>query len=139
MNVKFLATATSPQNYTITGETINDIDLSIIEHGGQFIGDETTQSAGIVHAERDAQGELWVKLSQATQGYMIPVPSSDWTENDWMDAADYQPDTCYVNATSIPAGTGHTLEWVVKTMQTPSGEIRQEGWTVMPVDQGEPE
>lgn len=139
MMLRFMPTGWAPQNYTITGETINTVDLSVIEHGGQWIGDEATQAAGIVHAERDADGELWVTLSQATLGYQIPVPSSDWREGDWMDADDYEPDTCYVVPTSIPEGVVHELAWITRTMQTPSGEISDSGWTVLPVVEEEDE
>lgn len=64
MQLRFKATS-STFSYTISGETINGIDLSPLEHGGQFVGNDDTKAAGIRHAERDSSGELWVTLQQA--------------------------------------------------------------------------
>lgn len=88
MKLKFLATGNAP-NYIISGETINGIDLSIVEHGGEFIGSEETRQAGIRNAERDETGELWVTLCQQ-------VGPGHWTEGEWLDAEDYDPNAIYV-------------------------------------------
>jgi len=64
MQIRFDATYTD-FGYTINGETINAIDLSQLDHGDQFVGDDETNAVGIRHAERDANGVLWVTLQQA--------------------------------------------------------------------------
>jgi len=89
MKIKFLATGTAPDTYTITGETVNGIDLSIVEHGGKFLGSDVTRAAGIRDAVRDEHGELWVTLCQQ-------VGPGHWTESDWFDAKDYAPEAIYV-------------------------------------------
>ena len=133
MHIKFKATS-NPTAYTIEGEKINGIDLSLLEHGDQFIGNDETKAAGIRHAERDSQGELWVTLQQAppvtrisfkVEGRKAPITlrpeqveregdelvvgderwtilrtiehrGGDWTESEWIDAADYDADVLYI-------------------------------------------
>ena len=87
MKIKFLATGNAPI-YSIQGETINDIDLSPLEYGGEFIGDDDTRAAGIRDAERDASGVLHVTLCQA-------VGPGHWTTSDWIDASVYDPNAIY--------------------------------------------
>ena len=89
MKIRFLATGSSPNVYSIQDGTINNIDLSPLEHGGKFIGDDETQAAGIRDAERDESGELWVTLCQA-------VGPGHWVESDWIDASAYDPNAIYV-------------------------------------------
>lgn len=89
MKVKFLATGTAPDMYTISGEIVNGIDLSIIEHGGKFIGSDDTRAAGIRNAERDENNELWVTLKQE-------VGAGHWREGEWIEAGDYDPEVVYV-------------------------------------------
>lgn len=103
MKVKFLATGTAPTYYEISGETINGIDLSIIEHGGQFVGNDETKTAGIRNAQRDEHGELWVTLTQE-------VGPGHWTESAWFDADSYAPDTVYVVKLNKPhAGQAYAV------------------------------
>ena len=89
MKVKFKATGIAPIHYEIEGETINGFDLSALEHGDKWQGNDETKAAGIRHAERDEAGELWVTLKQE-------VGAGHWTESAWMDAIDYNPDAVYV-------------------------------------------
>ena len=99
MQIKFLATGRA-FDYTINGETVNGFDLSVIEHGGKFIGSEETREAGIRNAERDEAGELWVTLCQAPPVTKIirgvEMREGDWRESDWIDAANYDPETLYI-------------------------------------------
>jgi len=88
MKIKFKATADAPL-YAIDGEVINGFDLSPLEHGGQFVGSGATGAAGIRDAKRDADGELFVTLKQA-------VGPGHWTESEWMDASQYDPDVIHV-------------------------------------------
>ena len=94
MMIKFLATGSAPI-YSITGESINGIDLSPLEHGGAFVGDDETKAAGIRGAERDASGELWVTLCQA-------VGPGHWMDGDWIDASAYDPDAIHVTYRDRP-------------------------------------
>lgn len=94
MQLNFKAKGTAPESYTISGEIINGLDLSVIQHGGQFIGSETTRQAGIYGAYRDAQGELFVTLGQT-------APPGHWRGNPdlWVDADDYDPEAAYIRRT----------------------------------------
>ena len=89
MRLKFLATGSAPEQCTITNETVNGIDLSVIEHGGEFVGNDATRAAGIRDAVRDDSGTLWVTLCQE-------VGPGHWTESGWIDAEDYDPEAVYV-------------------------------------------
>lgn len=120
MKIKLKATASAPA-YDINGESINGFDLSVIEQGGKFVGNEDTREAGIRDAYRDESGELHVVLKQAPpvtkisyivngkpvtlkpdaeppEGYSKAVEhrGGNWTESDWIDAADYDPGTLYI-------------------------------------------
>lgn len=94
MKIKFLATGNAP-SYEISGETINGLDLSIVEHGGKFVGSDETRAAGIRNAERDSDGELWVTLCQQ-------VGPGHWTESEWLDAEDYDAEEVYVRKLNKP-------------------------------------
>ena len=89
MKLRFLSTGPAPTHYEIDDETINDFDLSALEHGDKWQGNDETEAAGIRHAERDEAGELWVTLKQE-------VGPGHWSESEWIDAADYDPDAVYV-------------------------------------------
>lgn len=95
MKIRFKATGKAAETYSIENETVNGIDLSIIEHGGKFLGDEETKEAGIRYAERDADGILWVTLQQE-------VGPGHWTESDWIEAAEYDPAKIYVKKLDKP-------------------------------------
>lgn len=118
MKIKFKAKGAPQPDYVIIAKTINGIDLSVFPEGGQFIGDETTNAAGIYEVTR-TNGELFVTLAQRGLAYQCPPTngSHDWTESDWIDAADYHPDTCYIIAYAAPLGAEyHRTDdgWTVK-------------------------
>ena len=118
MKLKFKAKGISQPDYTIDNSTINGIDLSQFPEGGQFIGDESTQEAGIYNVIRDESNELIVTLAQRGLGYECPPVngSHDWQESGLIDSANYDPNTCYIAATSKP----NDAEYVKRT----------DGWTV---------
>ena len=99
MKIKFLATG-NPFSYTVSGETINGIDLSIVEHGGKVQITDELREAGIRKVERDESGELWVTLCQAppvTRVFRgVEFREGDWRESDWIDVADYDPEALYI-------------------------------------------
>ncbi|WP_316348470.1 hypothetical protein [Desulfuromonas acetoxidans] len=104
MKLKFLACGTLCPGYSISGETVNGIDLSIFPQGGQFVGNDETFSAGIFSVERDEAGELLVTLAQQTKVYHVPVFSHDWEESNFIDSVLYDPAICYCIPTAMPDG-----------------------------------
>ena len=103
MKIKFLATSKSYQ-CEIENESINGFDLSEIEEGDKFIGNQQTRELGIRDAYRQ-DGELHAILCQAVpvssvftapNGNEIPIQGGNWTESDWIDANEYDPETLYI-------------------------------------------
>ena len=118
MKLKFKAKGITQPDYTINNSIINGIDLSQFPEGGQFIGDESTQAAGIYDVTHNGT-DLVVTLAQRGLGYECsPVNGShDWRESGLIDSTDYDADTCYIIATSKP----DSAEYVK----------RNDGWTVV--------
>lgn len=132
MKIKFIAgnPSFSPEPYAIQGETINGFDLSPLQFGGQFMGDDDTKAAGIRDVYRDEQGELHVTLSQATIASKLNQCKSHWRGSaQEIDASAYDPEACYV----VPAGAAHLIEGKdyikVRDMDC-AGET---GWTIKEV------
>ena len=92
-------------DYTISGGGINGIDLSVFPADATFKGNADTDAAGI-HNQRGLLYEC------------APVNGShDWFgTGEWIDAADYDPDQCYLVATAAPDNASY--------------EKRPDGWTV---------
>lgn len=127
MQLRFKAKGISQPDYQISGETINGLDLLVFPEGGKFIGDDTTQAAGIYDVTRE-NGELFVTLAQNGVGYECrPTNGShDWGESDWIDAATFDNATCYIVASSAPPDAEYVK--------------RDGGWTVaLPETEGEVE
>ena len=99
MKTKFLA-KNKPYNYSISGETINGFDFSVVEHGGKVTITNELREAGIRGVERDENGELFVTLCQAPPVTKVirgvEMREGDWRESDWIDAADYNAETLYI-------------------------------------------
>ena len=114
MKIKFKATSNAPE-YEIQGETINGFDLSPLEHGGEFIGNEQTKEAGIRDAYRDEQGELHVTLKQSVIASQYPERRADWRGGDTeIDAEDYEQGKCYVTPTGVSdleEGKDYEIVW----------------------------
>jgi len=114
MKIKFKATSTAPE-YDIQGETINGIDLSPIEHGGEFVGNEQTNDAGIRDAYRDEQDELHVTLKQSVIASQYPNRRADWRGGDAeIDSEDYEQGKCYVTPTGVSdleEGKDYEIVW----------------------------
>lgn len=119
MKLRFLAAPFQPLTYAISGTVINGFDLSIMPEDAEFLGSEDLRSAGIVNVEW-INSELCVTLAQKGTTYECqPVSGShDWRgTGEWVDAADYDPDHCYIVATSAPEGAEYVK--------------RENGWTVV--------
>ncbi|NWO06878.1 MAG: hypothetical protein HLX50_14635 [Alteromonadaceae bacterium] len=108
MKVKFLAKDKAP-DYQISGETINELDLSIIEHGGQFVQNETTRENGIFAAERTESGELYVTLAQDCCASRWGKPAH-WRESDYIDPETYDSGQCYIVPTNFASDDPETFE-----------------------------
>ena len=105
-------------DYTISGDVINGIDLSVFPADATFKGNADTDAAGIHNVER-IDGELRVTLGQCGLLYeCAPVNGShDWFgTGEWIDAADYDNEHCYIVATAAPENASY--------------EKRDDGWTV---------
>lgn len=101
MKLLFLAGA-GPASYEVSGAVIDGIDFSVFTEGSKFVGNEETRAAHIYGAEW-VNGELLVTLAQPTDNYQMPVYSHDWTEGEPIDAAEYDPQGRYVQATNPQA------------------------------------
>ena len=114
MKLKFKATSTAPE-YDIQGETINGFDLSPLQSGGAFVGNEQTTEAGIRDAYRDEQGELHVTLKQSVIASQYPNRRADWRGgNTEIDVEDYEQGKCYVTPTGVSdleEGKDYEIVW----------------------------
>ena len=114
MKIKFKATSNAPE-YDIQGETINGLDLSPLEHGGEFVGNEQTKEAGIRDAYIDEQGEIHVTLEQSVIASQYPNRRSDWRGlGIEIDAEDFEQGKCYVTPTGVSdleEGKDYEIVW----------------------------
>lgn len=104
MKLKFLAKGQPQPEYSISGTTINGVDLSAFPQCGKFILTDEMREKGIYNVDHD--GELIVTLGQRGLAYeCCPTNGShDWRESDLIDASKYNPNTCYIKAISKPEG-----------------------------------
>jgi len=111
MQIKFKATGEAPDYYSVDGESIiahhqehyEVFNLSSLGSDDRFEGvkADTLRLAGghiIRSAYRDNNGELCVTLCQE-------VGPGNWTEGEWMDVVDYNPDAINVVFLSDAKGT----------------------------------
>ena len=105
MKLKFLATGQSPDYYEFDGEKITarsgdsfeEFDLSVIEHGGKFevveVDTLPLPATQIIRdAFRDEHGEIHVTLTEKS-----PM-RGNWRESDWLDVEDYHPMNSHIRA-----------------------------------------
>ena len=132
MKIKFKATSTAPE-YDIQGETINGFDLSPLEYGGKFIGNEQTREAGIRNAYRDEQGDLHVTLKQSVIASQYPERCAHWRGGDTkIDAEDYEQGKCYVTPTGVDdlkEGTDYKIVWAEGRRKN------EEGFTIRKIEE----
>ena len=114
MKIQFKATLTAPE-YDIQGETINGLDLSPIEHGDVFMGNEQIKEAGVRDVYRDDQGQLHVTLKQSVIASQYPERRADWRGlGIEIDAEDYEQGKCYVTPTGVSdleEGKDYEIVW----------------------------
>lgn len=109
MKIKLLATSAAPDYYSFSGDVITAYhgkevevyDLSAFPDGGIFEGAEPVNDVtAIRHIER-IDGVLRVTLLQQVIAGQYPDRKAHWRESAWIDAADYDPNTCYVTPTGM--------------------------------------
>jgi hypothetical protein len=111
---------------SLNGDVVNGFDLSTFPEGAHFSASDEMTEAGIYGVER-IDGELYVTLGQYGLNYECPSlrGGSDWHgTGEWIDASDYDPDRCYIVATSTPEGAEYVR--------------RENGWTVVMPETEEP-
>lgn len=105
--LNMLATAKSPDYYEIAGEVITahydgvseTYDLSVFEEGGKFLGTDPVNGVTAIRDVERVDGELKVTLCQQ-------VGPGHWSESDWFDAAQYDPDAIHVRYDSSKPHSG---------------------------------
>ncbi|MGP7732921.1 hypothetical protein [Oceanimonas smirnovii] len=127
MKLKFKAFGTKQPVCNVIEGRVNNFDISEFPEGGQFVGNDATLAAGIYDASR-INGELFVTVAQCGLAYQCtPINGShDWAESDWIDAANYNPDTCYIIATSAPESAEYHRTDDGWTVKLPEQEVIDE-------------
>lgn len=120
MKLKLLATSIAPGHYTIDGETITAhvgdqseaYDLSEMPEGATLT--EVDEIAGVrpIRAATRVNGELQVTLCQR-------VGAGHWSESDWMEAEDYDPDAIHVQLNTERAFAGTPTAYTRQGATTP--------------------
>lgn len=128
MKIKFLAGCNN-YSYKIVNETVNGIDLSVLQSGDVFIGNEKTKKTGIIYAERNNDNVLYVTLEQCVIASQLTRKKAHWREGGFIDAKSYDAEKCYV----IPTGVADLIEG--KDYQIVKGIdcTGTEGWTIKEV------
>ncbi len=129
MQLKFLA-GVGPTEYAINGTLINGLDVSPFTEGAQFVGDDQTRAAGIFDMFWQ-EGELHVVLAQPTQTTGIAWGAR---EAGWVDAAAYDPQARYVQATNP-----HALALLESGQAEYWRDPESGAWTVRRIDAPEQE
>lgn len=130
MKIKFRASGFGIRDHQISGETVNGVDLSPLEYGGKFLGSEATEGAQIYDAFRDQTGVLHVTLKMPTLASRLPCYAAHWRDSDWIEAADYDPEVCYVD----PTGAADLMGGVDYTFAWREGINGLWGWTIEPAE-----
>ena len=119
MKMKFIAKGEPQPRLVLNDEVVNGLGFSNFPEGAKLSVSALVDSAGIYNAER-IDGVLHIVVGQCGLAYNCqPVNGShDWHgTGEWIDVADYDPNRCYIVATSAP----EEVEYVK----------RENGWTVM--------
>ncbi|MGQ7248293.1 hypothetical protein ACUN9Y_13280 [Halomonas sp. V046] len=132
MKIKIRAVGQAPSHYSFSGEKViayedryeEAYELSSFPEGGTFEGADSLPSGirAIGWVER-TNGELYVTLVQKVIAGQYPGRKAHWRESPFIDAADYDPDTCYV----IPTGMAGVDDYEIVQGVDVAGST---GWTV---------
>lgn len=136
MKIKFAAIAKSADYYTFNGEAITahygdteeTYDLSPFPEGGIFTGaDQVAPGVTAIRGVQRVNGELQVVLAQQVIAGQYPDEKAHWRDSPVMDAADYDPDTCYV----VPTGMAGVEDYEIVKGVDVAGVT---GWTVRKIE-----
>tara|TARA_B100000678_G_C18120297_1_gene466356 strand:- start:288 stop:710 length:423 start_codon:yes stop_codon:yes gene_type:complete len=132
MKLRVMATAQAPVHYSFSGEIVvaheegreEIYDLSSFPEDGIFKGAEKLPSgAQAIRGIERINGELYVTLVQKVIAGQYPGRKAHWRESPIIDAADYDPNTCYV----IPTGMAGVDDYEIVQGVDVAGNT---GWTV---------
>ncbi|MCE8042424.1 hypothetical protein HOP60_09690 [Halomonas daqingensis] len=130
MKIKLLA-GPAPDYYVFSGETVTAFkdgaaevyDLSGFPDGGVFQGADTVGGVPAIYGVERVGGELHLTLAQRVVASKYPDKMAHWRGQQVIDAADYDPDTCYVT----PTGMAGVEDYEIVRGTDAAGV---EGWTV---------
>ncbi|PTL88875.1 hypothetical protein C6W88_15520 [Halomonas litopenaei] len=132
MKIKFLAVAKAPARYSFSGEIVQaydegsfvEYDISHFPENGVFTGAENSPSgARAIRGIGRIGGELHIILVQKVIAGQYPGRKAHWRESPIIDAADYDPNTCYV----VPTGMAGVDDYEIAQGVDVAGNT---GWTV---------
>lgn len=134
MKVKFLAYAECPDRYMIDsesiiahiGDTTETYDLSPMPEGAELTEAAPINGVPAIIAATRIDGELHVTLCQRAIAGHYPNRKAHWRDGPVIDAADYDPDVCYVT----PTGMAGVEDYEIVRGVDVAGV---EGWTVRQV------
>lgn len=127
IRLTFVAKAGAPERYVVHQGVINGIDTSLFAEGATFIGSDETRAAGIYGMEW-LSGQLHITLGQMAANSGIAWAARGGNP---INAADYDPDARYVQATNphavalLESGQAEywrdpaTGAWTVRMIDTP--------------------
>lgn len=132
MKINFLAVSEAPSHYSFSGEVVQahyergvvEYDLASFPEKGVFKGAGLLPSgAQAVRGIERVNGELYVTLAQKVIAGQYPGRKAHWRESPTIDAADYDPNTCYV----VPTGMQGVDDYEIVQGVDVAGNT---GWTV---------
>ena len=131
MKIYFKSVATAPKRYTFYRDSVTahfdgfkeTFDLSNFPDDGVFMGSDIIGAADVVRGAWRSNGELIVTLTQQVIAGQYPGRKAHWRESPIIDAADYDPNTCYV----VPTGMQGVDDYEILQGVDVAGNT---GWTV---------
>ena len=127
MMIKFIPDGQKKHHYHISGTLINGIDISDFPENGKFTGNNATDLAGIVDVTL-VNSVPHVTLTQRCLPYQCDIVNgfSTWVASSWVDANEYDENTCYVIASSKPEGAEYVKREQGFTVAIPAQEDNDE-------------
>lgn len=131
MKIKMTGWGKAPDYYTFDGEIVTahvgsiskSYDLNAFPEGGVFQGADRVNGVDAIQGAERIDGELYVTLRQRVVAGQYPNKCAHWRGLDWIDAADYDPEKCYVT----PTGMAGVEDYEIVRGVDVAGV---EGWTV---------
>ncbi|MBS8267211.1 hypothetical protein DYI26_00480 [Halomonas litopenaei] len=131
MKLKIMATSRAPDYYTFDSDKVTahiqnekeTFDLTDYPEGAIFTGSDLVYGIKALRNIERVNGELVVTLTQKVIAGQYPGRKAHWRESPIIDAADYDPNTCYV----IPTGMQGVDDYEIVQGVDVAGNT---GWTV---------